>query len=204
LLAPEFGEPWLPGVLAAGADPLSGDFGVAMLAPVEELVEPEAVPAVESPLLELASLSFFILRSCLRSARFCLRSSRLLALVSVFALVSLVVVSVLAPALALPFASVEFVFESTFALPDAAAGAWDSVALLSWVVSTAKALKEIAAIPPTITGKSFRIFISVMRFTEILAKRVPGRKSGSEPDFRYLRYRFGKSGSDPDFLAIFP
>src|SRR5882762_5364100 len=27
------------------------------------------------------------------------------------------------------------------------------------------------------------------------------RKSGSEPDFRYLRSRYGKSGSDPDFAS---
>src|SRR5687768_1438639 len=26
------------------------------------------------------------------------------------------------------------------------------------------------------------------------------KKSGSEPDFRYLRSRYGKSGSDPDFF----
>ena len=84
----------MPGVLADGAWPASGDFGVSLV-PLPDVAD-------EEPLLApFASLSFFILRSCF--ARLCLVG---------FAVSAPVVVSVLAPALAFG----RLVFESTLAL----------------------------------------------------------------------------------------
>src|SRR5439155_2246401 len=49
-------------------------------------------------------------------------------------------------------------------------------------------------------GKNFLGSRGLQSFA-ISHKTKPRRdKSGSEPDFRYLRYRYGKSGSDPDFF----
>jgi hypothetical protein len=142
--APEFGEPLVPGVLADGAWLASGDFGVTLV----------PAPDVEAPLLAPASRSFFIL---LCFARLCFVG---------FAVVS-AVVSVLAPALAFG----RFVFESTFAFAvpvQAAAGVWTLVDLSVLTdESAAKALKEIAAMPLTITGRSLCIWVSMVKCMEL-------------------------------------
>jgi hypothetical protein len=133
-LAPEFGEPRLPGVVEAGGVEPSGDLGVALSG---------FAALVEEPLL--APLSFFIL--CL--ARLCFAG--LVVVVSAVA-------SVLAPALAFGV----FDLESTFALAaePAAVGvcAWVSVLTDE---SAAYTLKEIAARLLRTTGRNLRILVSM-------------------------------------------
>jgi hypothetical protein len=126
----------VPGVLAEGAWPAWGDFGV-VLVPEEADEEPPLAPVV--------SLSFFIL---LCFTRLCFAG---------LAVSLAVVLSVLAPPLALGL----LVFESTLALVDAPAVAFLSVRTDE--ESAANTLKEIAARLLKATGRNLRILVSMER-----------------------------------------
>jgi hypothetical protein len=154
-LLPEFGEPFVPGVLDDGGWLASGDFGTADV-PAPEVAAPAPVEVDEPPeafvpeVLPEALLSRFALRSCFE---------RFWCLV-VAPVVLSVEASVLAPVLALAPAFGLVLFESTLALVEEPA-----VALVSFFTdeSAANTLKEIAARLLRAKGRNLRIVVSMER-----------------------------------------
>ena len=127
LVPPELGEPTLPGVLDAGAEPLCGDVGAVVDAPVPVLVLVLVEVSVDAPALA-PSASFL----ALRSARLSLPVSLSIGLSAPVLALSVAVASPRDVALGLVTGDAPSAFElSGRAPPVSTLRPWD----LSWVLS---------------------------------------------------------------------